>query len=120
MNRQVLVVPVLILFFGGLVDAGSITMEEETQYLLEYIGNSSCTFTRNGKVYQPDEARSHIQRKYKHVKKKVQTTEQVIKYAATKSSISGKVYTIKCPGEAAVPSAEWLSSELARFRSELE
>jgi len=114
----VLVVPIMVLFLGGLVNAGSIKVEEETLHLLEYIGSSGCIFTRNGKEYQPDEARSHIQRKYKHVKKKVQTTEQVIKYAATKSSISGKVYTIKCSEEAAVPSAEWLTSELLRYRSE--
>ncbi|MBE9547863.1 MAG: DUF5329 domain-containing protein [Proteobacteria bacterium] len=107
---------VFIVLLTGLSNAASIAMEEETLHLLDYIGQSGCTFTRNGTEYSSEEARSHILRKYNYVKSKISTTEQVIKYAATKSSISGKAYTITCPGEEPVPSAEWLSSELLKYR----
>lgn len=108
---------VFLVLFSGLANAGSIAMEEETLHLLEYISHSGCVFTRNGSEYSSKEARSHILRKYNYVKSKISTTEQVIKYAATKSSISGKAYTITCPGEELVPSAEWLTAELLNFRS---
>jgi len=92
-------------------------VEQETEHLLNYIENSGCLFIRNGSEYSSAEARSHIQRKYNHVKKKVDSTEQVIKYAATESSWSGKPYSIKCPEQDAVPSADWLSSELINYRN---
>ena len=92
--------------------------ELETNHLLQYIGNSGCTFVRNGTDYTSEEAEAHILRKYNYVKNKVSTTEQVIEYAATESSFSGKTYTIKCPGQEPLPSAEWLTVELKKYRAE--
>jgi hypothetical protein len=39
----------------------------------------------------------------------------VIKYAATRSSLSGKPYLVRC-GESEVLTADWLKAELGRFR----
>ena len=91
-------------------------MEQETQHLLDYIEYSGCIFIRNGSEYNADKARSHIQRKYDYVKDKVTTTEQVIQYAATESSWTGKPYMIHCPTQTPVPSGDWLSEELIRYR----
>jgi len=91
-------------------------VEQETQHLLNYIGGSGCVFIRNDSEYSPEKARSHILRKYKHVKDKVGTTEEVIEYAATESSFTGKAYLIKCPEEDVVPSSEWLTAELEVYR----
>jgi len=73
-------------------------------------------FIRNDTEYAAKKAQSHIQRKYNNIKNKITTTEQVIKYSTTKSSLSGNIYFIKCPDIAKVPSADWLTKELMRYR----
>jgi len=104
-----------VLCFANVM-ADTATVEHETQYLLDYIEHSGCIFIRNGSEYSPKKARSHIQRKYDYVKDKVSTTEQVIKYAATESSWTGRPYTINCPNKTAVPSADWLTKALMDYR----
>ncbi|RKZ97983.1 MAG: hypothetical protein DRQ46_03410 [Gammaproteobacteria bacterium] len=94
------------------------TIDQEMQHLLQTIGNSDCIFVRNSKEYSPQEARAHIQRKYNYIKSKITTTEQAIKYAATESSWSGKLYQIKCPGKNALPSGQWLTQELINYRTQ--
>ena len=92
-------------------------MEQEIQHLLHYIETSGCTFIRNNKEYSETEARKHIENKYEYVKRWVKKTEDSIKYAATKSSMTGKSYLIRCNGRDR-PSAEWLQDELNRIRKQ--
>jgi hypothetical protein len=91
-------------------------MLTEIQHLLQYLGNPACEFERNGTVYDSEEARAHIERKYNSVKSHVDETEDFIKYAATRSSLSGREYHVTCDGKKQT-SAEWLHDELARFRN---
>lgn len=90
-------------------------METEVEYLLHYIETSSCTFHRNGKVYDSKEAGSHIRNKYRHTKRWIKTTEDFIQYAATKSSVSGQLYQVTC-NDMPLPTAQWLTDELAQYR----
>jgi len=108
----------LIFALFSITSLAETTTEIETKHLLDYIGNSHCIFIRNGTEYPSKEAASHIKRKYNHMRNKVKTTEQVIKYAATESSFSGDPYMIKCPGKEQITSAEWLTVELTRYRAE--
>jgi hypothetical protein len=91
----------------------------EIGYLLAYLEQSGCEFYRNGKWYSSPEARDHLDGKYQYLLRKgwVSTAEEFIARAATGSSASGKPYQVKCPGSAAVPSAQWLDEELRRYRS---
>ena len=89
--------------------------QEEVTHLLDYIAHSSCTFIRNDKVYDGAQARDHINRKYEHVKNRISSAEQFITYAASKSSITGKLYRVTC-GEATIPSSAWLEEELHSYR----
>ena len=91
-------------------------MQDEIQHLLQYIESSGCEFERNGTVYDSKEARSHIERKYDYVKSHVDETEDFIKYAATKSSMSGSKYQVTCNGKQQT-SAEWLYGELSKYRA---
>lgn len=91
-------------------------MQDEIQHLLRYIEGSGCEFERNGTVYDSKEARSHIERKYDYIESRVDNTDDFIKYAATKSSMSGSQYRVTC-GETQQTSAEWLSEELSRYRT---
>jgi hypothetical protein len=91
-------------------------VKQEISHLLQYIENSGCTFIRNGKAYDAVEARVHIQKKYDYFKVRTKTTEDFIKYAATKSSMSGKPYKVRCETRE-ILCAEWLTVELEKFRS---
>jgi hypothetical protein len=91
-------------------------MEAEIDHLLAFIDASDCTFIRNGKSHENKEAGDHIRRKYGHIKNRVKTTEDFIRYAATKSSMSGQPYEVICNGKK-MATAEWLTRELHRFRN---
>ena len=91
-------------------------VNHEINHLLQYIEDSDCTFIRNGKAYDTVEARAHIQKKYDYFKARIKTTEDFITHAATKSTMSGKPYKVRCNG-LEIPCAEWLKVELERFRS---
>ena len=88
----------------------------EIDHLLNFIGASDCVFIRNGDKHDAAAARDHIQRKYAYAKRWIETTEQFIEYAATKSSTTGKSYSVICAGREE-PSADWLTRELIRFRA---
>ena len=109
----ILIFVVLVVFQRAESDEG---VNREINHLLRFIENSGCTFIRNGKAYDAVEARAHIQKKYDYFKARIKTTEDFIKHAATKSSMSGKLYEVRCI-DREILCAEWLSVELERFRS---
>jgi hypothetical protein len=91
-------------------------MQEEIDHLLNYIKTSDCEFIRNNKSYAPDKAVKHIEKKYDYLKKRIKSTEDFIKGAATESSMSGKPYMIICAGKE-MATADWLRVELQRYRT---
>lgn len=92
------------------------SQKPEVEYLLEYVRTTDCSFDRNGKIYDGQDAYKHIKRKYDHYKKDITSTETFIEYSATKSMISGKDYYVTCPGRPPVRSQDWLLSALEEFR----
>lgn len=104
----------LALAFPAGAPAGT---QEEIRHLLHTIEQSGCLFLRNGMRYDSTEALEHIQRKYANVRSRVNTAEEFIEYAATKSSMTGKAYLVLCEKEE-MPAADWLLAELAEFRRE--
>ena len=90
-------------------------MAAEIEHLLQYIQTSGCTFHRNGKDHDGQDASAHMRRKYTHTKRWIETTEDFIKYAATQSSMSGNPYHVTCNGVQS-STAQWLTEELTRFR----
>ena len=85
--------------------------------LLKYIENSDCIFIRNGKEYGSSQSKNHLELKYKHAKRWIKTTEDFIRYIATKSSLSGRPYMVNCDGQE-MPSSKWLKNELFRIRNQ--
>lgn len=90
--------------------------ETEIEHLLDFIARSGCTFIRNGSEYPSPDARSHMEMKYDYAKKKIARAEQFIDYVATKSSLTGQSYLVRCEGREYSTSA-WLSTELKRYRN---
>ena len=90
--------------------------QSEIDHLLGFIETSDCVFVRNGDKHDAAAARAHIERKYAYAKRWIHTTEEFIEYTATKSSTTGKSYSVICAGREE-PSADWLKRELSRFRA---
>jgi hypothetical protein len=92
---------------------------DEVQHLLDYLGRSGCQFNRNGDWHDARAARDHLQEKYDYLKKRdlVPDAQAFIERAASKSSMSGKPYQVRCGNGQPVPSARWLGDELARYRA---
>lgn len=102
-----------VLMFTYNVNANS---ESEISHLLKFVENTPCQYERNGDLYQGQEAATHIQKKYTYYQDDIKISEDFIRLAASKSSISGKVYMVHCPNQPSITSAKWLTLELKRFR----
>jgi hypothetical protein len=120
--RLISLVLVLTLLVAGAPCAGaelSAASRSEIDALLDRLGASGCQFNRNGTWYGSAKAKSHLARKLDYLldKKLVESPEQFIVLAGTKSSQSGEDYHVKCGNEAAVPSATWLTEALRELRA---
>ena len=81
---------------GGTVAVRAADMKpgraSDVEYLLVRIERSGCTFVRNGTSYPTDE---------------------FIDAIASKSSMTGQPYLVRCAGVTDVPSGEWLRRALS-------
>jgi Family of unknown function (DUF5329) len=90
----------------------------EIDNLLSTVAMSNCEFNRNGSWYDARSAAAHLKSKYHYLLARdlVQNAEDFIEKAATASSLSGRPYAIRCKGNEAVPTRQWLLSLLSRYR----
>ena len=90
----------------------------EINFLLSAMGTSGCEFYRNGTWHDAHQAQAHLNEKYQWLlaRNRVKTAEDFIELAATRSSLSGKEYAVRCAGEAPVSSKNWLTEQLRRYR----
>ena len=86
------------------------------QHLLHVVADSDFEFVRNGKSYTAAEAADHMLRKYEHFADRIASPEDFIEWAATRSLVSGRVYTVRT-ADGEVPTAEWLTRALAEYRN---
>ncbi|OUR70527.1 hypothetical protein A9Q73_00005 [Bermanella sp. 47_1433_sub80_T6] len=89
----------------------------ETQHLLNFIKSTQCQYERNGTLHNGVEALQHIEKKYQYYLDDIHSSEDFIKYSATKSQMSGKKYRVHCPGQAIQDSHAWLKAELEKYRA---
>jgi len=93
--------------------------QAEINYLLGFVRASGCEFYRNGTWYDSERAQEHLRYKYEYLSAhdRVATAEEFIEQAATKSSLTGRPYLLRCGRSKVVTSEEWLRAALARLRS---
>jgi len=91
----------------------------EIDYLLQYVEESRCEFYRNGSWYTASRARAHLQLKYDHLlaRDRVASAEDFIDRAATRSSMSGQPYRVRCADGIVHDAGDWFSDALARYRA---
>ena len=89
----------------------------EIASLIAMLGGSDCRFQRNGSWHGAAEARAHLQRKYEYLLKRdrVDTAEQFIERAASRSSISGRPYRVQC-GDREQAASDWFLGQLQGMR----
>ncbi len=90
---------------------------KQIAYLIDFIRHSPCTFIRNGSDYDGAAAADHIQQKYDYLGGRINSVEDFITYAATKSSFSGRPYLVRCADGQEQPAADWLRTELKAYIS---
>lgn len=107
----------LVLALGHSTVQANDQMARETGALLDFVEQSQCQFVRNGSEHSPVQARAHLEKKrdYLERKKLLNRAEDFIELAASKSSMSGKAYQVRCP-TGTQPAGEWLKAELQRIR----
>ena len=89
----------------------------EIEYLLSSIGSSNCTFIRNGKRHNSQDAEVHLRMKYRQGKRYASSSENFIARLASASSVSKKPYFMECDGKEMVPSGDWLRQRLSEYRA---
>lgn len=93
---------------------------KEVAHLLQFVENSGCVIERNGTEHEAKEAVEHIQKKYDYFRDDIKNTEDFISYSASKSTMSGNFYTVKCRGVENMRTQDWLLQELQSYRSGLK
>ena len=91
--------------------------QAQVEYLLGAVANSGCEFYRNGEWYDSRRASQHLRAKYNALVTlgRFVTATDFIEQAATKSSVSGRAYLIRCAIAKPVPTNQWLREALARY-----
>jgi hypothetical protein len=91
----------------------------EVEYLLQHIESSGCEFYRNGSWYDAAHAKAHLRMKYDYLaaRNQIGSAEEFIDKAASKSSLSGQAYKIRCEGADVVESNPWLREALEHYRT---
>lgn len=91
----------------------------EIEALLGRLEASNCHFQRNGHWYDAAKARSHLERKLHYLEKRamLESTEQFIEAAASKSSMSGEAYRVRCGDHPEQESAQWFLEQLQSIRA---
>jgi hypothetical protein len=97
----------------------SAPVRAEIEALLARLEASGCQLSRNGTWYSGPEAKDHLLRKLEYLEGKgdIPSTEQFIEFAASKSSSSGKAYSVRCGGQSPVASQVWLTQQLPAIRA---
>jgi hypothetical protein len=117
MQLVALVIGSMLTAATSLAAVGTADTESEIQHLLAYIRESGCVFIRNAKEYDAMSAHNHILKKYRFLKRRIKSTDDFIRLAASQSSVSGKPYQVRChQGE--VRMADWLRVELKKRRQD--
>jgi Family of unknown function (DUF5329) len=124
MNLRLIAVWVMVAGLSFLSPAVAQPMERtqvEIDFLLQYVEVSGCEFYRNGTWHDSGRAREHLTSKYEYLaaRDRIRTAEDFIDQAASKSSLSGRAYEVRCGACPTVTTSEWLSGVLARYRKSM-
>lgn len=92
---------------------------KEIDLLLSAVGTSGCEFMRGGTAHSAAAAQQHLQQKYEYLASRdgLNSTEDFIAKAATRSSMTGEAYGIRCAGSTPLASEAWMKARLRAMRA---
>src|SRR5690606_41981423 len=92
--------------------------ERETAALIEAVGESGCRIQRNGRWQPPAAAQAHLQRKLETARRRGLHggAEDFIARIASRSSLTGRVYRVRCGDGPEQPASDWFDARLQRLR----
>ena len=92
---------------------------QEVNHLLGYIAKSGCSFYRNGAWIDASSAEAHARAKFDQLAQRgeIASVADFIEKAASKSSVTGLPYQVKCVGAPPTLTRNWLSEEQARHQT---
>lgn len=108
-----------LLLFTAVSFSAAPQLQTEIQYLTRMVKASPCDFIRNGDVHSGIDAAEHMLNKYDYFEDEIQTAEDFIRKAASKSTLTGKSYEVKC-SNSHITSQQWLLRKLNQFRQQAE
>ena len=114
--RIVLLTVLALIWVPGFAADSDIETETEIDFLLTAVGDSGCSFLRNGKTHTSSDAEAHLRMKYRRGKRYASTTENFIDRLASGSSMSRKPYLILCGDAEPVPTVAWFYERLTEYR----
>lgn len=110
----------LLLFSSGVCSGAGLSGagQQEIAHLFAYLETSGCQFNRNGSWHTAHEAVDHLNAKYQYLLKKdmIASAEDFIADAASRSSMSGQPYQVRCGDAAPIESGAWFQAELEKYR----
>jgi hypothetical protein len=110
-----------VLLWSGMAaaQAPSVATTREIAQLFSALDQSNCQFYRNGSWYDASKASAHLRRKYDYLLKRglVKSAESFIELAASRSSMSGDPYLVKCGNAVPVESKAWFIEKLREVRA---
>lgn len=95
------------------------TAKAEVLAVLNRLASSGCQFERNGSWYTGTEAKNHLLRKLEYLEGNghASSAEDFVELAASKSSVSGKPYKVRCGSAPPTESKQWLLGQLQSIRT---
>ena len=92
--------------------------DKTIQHLIGHVAGSDMTFVRNDSEYTPDEAASHMLKKYRHFREDIATPDDFIELCATKSLMSGEPYRVIDSQGNERKTSDWLRAELDAYQAQ--
>lgn len=117
--RVLLLLGILAPAFPAQCAALDARAEREIAHLFVHLRASRCEFNRNGTWYSAERAVAHLRRKYEYLRNKhgIASAEDFIEGAATRSSVTGRPYRVRCGDGVEQPSSRSFAQALADFRA---
>jgi hypothetical protein len=116
MRRSILVLLGLLCALPVSAAPPSPLVGTEIAALLTRLETSGCEFNRNGVWYGAAEAKAHLELK-SGAAGTFKSAEQFIERVASKSSMSGQPYLVRCEVSTPVRSGQWLTAQLKEIRA---
>ena len=114
--RRTLTILLALIALPLLLFARDAREQQRIDYLIQSFSSlQGAVFIRNGKEYEAQAARDHLQTKLNFAGERVKTAEQFVKYCASESSMSHQPYKIRFADGTVTATATYFFEKLKEF-----